>query len=334
MKVFVTGGTGFIGGALIEKLLTDGHEVRALVRNAEKAKPLVAKGVETIIGDLKDISPIKGALSDCEALFHLGSISRWWLEDKKEYYRVNVLGTKLLMELALEEGVGRIVYTSSLAAIRQPKGMMSRESLEHKGDFESRYSRSKHLAEKEVLSLYREKGLPVVILNPGVVIGPGSVKTFDRMLIEYVNKRLKFIPFPDTVVPLIFIDDVVKAHIQALGAGREGEKYILVGENISIARAFGIVEELTGIAPPTVKFQPSLLKMMVLLWEIKSFFNRKPPKLALDAYRAMAEGAMGDTTKAREELGIEFTPLREALRETLKWYGESGYFLNPVQISL
>jgi dihydroflavonol-4-reductase len=325
MKVLVTGGTGFIGGHLIKRLLRDGVSVKALIRNSSKAEELKKLGVELTIGDVTDKTSLQGIMKGCDVLYHLGNVSRWWLPDKSLYYKINVEGTKSILIEALKEGVKKVVYTSSLAAIRQPKGEIAKEETEHKGDFESHYGRSKFLAEKEVLKIHREHGLPVVILNPGVVIGPGDLKTFGRTIIEFLNGKLKAILFEESIVPLVYIDDTVEGHILASERGKIGGKYILVGDNAKIGDIFNLIGKIAGVPLPQKRIFPSLIKLIAYISEIKSFFTGKPPRLALDGIRAMEIGAAGSNRKAREELGLNFTPLEEALIRTIDWYRENGY---------
>ncbi len=331
MKVFVTGGTGFIGGNLIKSLLKEGTSVKALVRDHNKVDEFQKLGVEPVIGDVTDKGTIKGAMIGCDIFYHLGNVSRWWLPDKSLYYRVNVEGTKNLMVQALEEGVKKVIYTSSLAAIRQPGGEITTEEMEHKRDFESDYGRSKFLAEKEVLRIYREEGLSVVILNPGVVIGPGDLKTFGRTIIELLSGKLKVISFKGSMIPVVYIDDVIEGHIRAAAKGRPGEKYILVGENVSIGDVFKLINKITGVPIPDKRIPFFLMKLIAYVLEVKSFFTGKPPKFALDGIRAMEIGASGSNRKAKDELELNFTPLEEALRRTIVWYKEKGYVSNTQQ---
>lgn len=324
MQIFVTGGTGFIGSHLIKRLIADGHRVRALARDAAKAQRLRLLGVDPVLGDVRDRASLTGALRNSQLLFHLGNVSRWWLRDKRDFYRINVEGTRNVMEEAMLEGVERVVHMSSLAAIRQPKGVLSMENLERRHDFESHYARSKYLAEKEVLKMHLEEGLQAVILNPGVVIGPCDLKTFGRMIIDFANRRLDSLPFPETMVPLVYVDDVVEATLAASRRGRVGERYIIVGDNVSIRGAFEILGELTGIPVPNKTIPPMVIKLIAYLMEVKAFFTKKPPKLSLDAVRAMEIGAMGANGKAMRELGIEFTPLKVALEKALNWYRDKG----------
>ncbi len=325
MKVFVTGGTGFIGSHLIKRLLRDGASVKALARDSSNVEGLKKLGVEIIIGDVTDKTSLKGVMKGSDILYHLGNVSRWWLPDKSLYYKINVEGTKNILIEATNEGVKKVVYTSSLAAIRQPKGEIATEEKEHKRDFESHYGRSKFLAEREVHRIYREYGLPVVILNPGVVIGPGDLKTFGRTIIELLNGKLEALLFEDSIVPLVYIDDTVEGHIISAEKGKIGEKYILVGDNIKLGEVFKLINKITGVPLPQKRISPSLIKLIAYISELKSIFTGKPPRLASDAIRAMEIGAIGENRKAREELGLNFTPLEDALRKTIEWYKENGY---------
>lgn len=325
MNVFVTGGTGFIGGNLIRRLLEEGASVRALVRNQSKADELEALGVSSVIGDITDRTSIKGVLKDCEIFFHLGNVSQWWVPDRSLYYRVNVEGTQNIMLEALKEDVSKVVYTSSLAAIRQPGGIVTTEKMEHQRDFESHYGRSKFLAEEAILRLYRERGLPVVILNPGVVIGPGDLKTFGRTIIELLGGKLKARLFEESVIPLVYIDDVIEGLMLAAENGRTGEKYILVGDNVSIRYVFELVNDITGVSIPDRRLPLYLMKLIAYLLEVKALLTRQPPKFCADGVRAMEIGASGANIKAREELHLDFTPLEQALSRTIAWYKEKAY---------
>ncbi len=203
--------------------------------------------------------------------------------------------------------------------------MLSTEDLEHCGEFESLYGRSKYLAEQEVLKFAKNSNLDVVILNPGVVIGPGDFKTFGKMLIEFLNRRLKFRAFDRSFVPLVFIDDVVDAHITAAGKGKPGEKYIVVSENIRIIDLYRMGNEITGDPIPPFEMPAFIIRTTAHLSEIKASVTGTYPKLAVDAVNAMQRGASASNKKATEELGIKFMPVRRALEKTIEWYKENGY---------
>lgn len=325
MKAFVTGGTGFVGSHLVKRLVKDGVKVKALVRDLSKSDELKKLGVEIVRGDTTDKASLHGVMKGCEALYHLGNVAQWWLPDKSIYYKINVEGTRNILFEALKENISKVIFTSSLAAIRQPKGEIATEQTDHKRDFESHYGRSKFLAEKEVMRIHREHGLPVVILNPGVVIGPGDLKTFGRTIIDILNGNLKAILFEDSVIPIIYIDNTVEGHMLATEKGKPGQRYILVGDNVKIGDIFKMISEISGVPLPERRISPPVIKIIAHLSELKSFFTGKPPKFAVDAIRAMEIGAAGSNRKAREELGLNFTPLEEALRKTIDWYRENGY---------
>ncbi len=325
MNIFITGATGFIGKQLTKKLVENNFNVTALVRNKYKAKKLIELGVKIHQGDITDTKSIEGMLDGCDTLFHLANISRWWLRDKNKYIDVNVKGTKNLLSEASKSGVSKVVFTSSVAAIRQPHGILSTEDLEHCGNFESLYGRSKYLAEQEVLEFGKNSKLDVVVLNPGVVIGPGDFKTFGKILIEFLNRRLKFRAFDQSFVPVVYIDDVVDAHIIAAEKAKPGEKYILVSENIRIIDLYKMIKKITGDPIPPFQIPPFIIKTMAHLSELKAAIKGTSPKIAVDAVNAMQKGASASNKKAISELGIKFLPIKQALEKTIDWYKQNGY---------
>lgn len=328
MKASVTGANGFIGRHLCKKLVKKGYEVKALVRSEHHLKELKELGIDIIICDLANRDSLKGSLEGCQYLFHLANISRWWLKNKNLYNEINVKGTRYILKEALESGVSKVIYTSSVAAIRQPPGVFSREDLEHCGNFESHYEESKFLAERAVLDFYEKTGLSSVILNPGVVIGPEDFKTFGNMLIDFLNNKLEYRVFDNSYVPLVYIDDVVEAHILAAERGKPGEKYIIVGENAKIIDIFETAGRINGKPIPRYQIPCLVLKLLAYIYEFKSMLDGKYPKLAVDAVRAMQLGASASNAKAKRELGIQFTSVESAVDKTIKWYKENGYVKN------
>jgi len=325
MKITVIGATGFIGKHLTRRLVNNGFRVSAIVRNEYKAKDLIDLGVDIYKGDLTDPDSLNGVLADCDTLFHLANVSKWWLRDKKQYFDVNIKGTKTILEQAERSGVKKVIFTSSVSAIRQPHGVLSREDLEHCGKFESEYGRSKYLAEQEVLKFNKKSSLDIVILNPGVVIGPGDFKIFGKMVIEFLNNRLKFRAFDQSYVPLVYIDDVVDAHIKAIDNCKPGEKYILVSENIKIIDLYKMGNKISGDPIPPFEMPAFIIKIMAYFYELKAMINGGYPKLAVDAVNAMQQGACASNKKAIEELGINFMPIEIALEKTIKWYKDNGH---------
>ena len=325
MKAYVTGATGFIGGHLVRRLLERGDTVKALIRDPAKGEPLKKLGVELVIGDILDNSSFEGTMEGFDVLYHLGNVARWWLPEKSLFYRINVEGTRAIFSEALRAQVTKVIYVSSLATGVERKGEIITEETDQAGDLTSHYSRSKYLGEKEAFRMHREQGLPLVVLNPGVVFGPGDLKQSGKTVIDFMNGRFPAMMFEDSYVPLVYIDDTINSHILALEKGKIGERYIIVGYNVTVGELFKLLSEITGTPLPKRKLSPTLAKLIAYVLEFKSLLTKKPPKLTIDMVRAMETGAMGDSAKAREELGLEFTPLKESLIKTVNWYRENGY---------
>ena len=189
MECFVTGATGYVGNFLIEELKEKGHKITILVRSLEDKDKYESLGYTCFIADLRDPSSIKGKFDIAEVVFHLGNIAAWWLKRKKDYYEINVDGTRNLLNELENTKVKKIIHMSSIAAIRQPEGEIANEESIHQGDFESDYSKSKFLVEK-LVKKYIDKGMPIVVLNPGVITGPKDFKTFGKTVIGIANKKI------------------------------------------------------------------------------------------------------------------------------------------------
>jgi dihydroflavonol-4-reductase len=269
MKAYVTGATGFIGGHLVRRLVERGDEVKALIRDPAKGEPLKKLGVELVIGDILDNSSFEGTLEGSDVLYHLGNVARWWLPEKSLFYRINVEGTRSIFSEALKAKVPKVIYVSSLATGAERKGEMITEKTEHTGELGSHYSRSKYLGEKEALKMCREEGLPLVVLNPGVVFGPGDLKQSGKTVIDFMNGRFPVMMFEDSYVPLVYIDDTINSHILALEKGKIGERYIIVGYNVTVGELFRVLSEISGTPAPKRKIS----------WGFNPYLQRSPQSL-------------------------------------------------------
>ncbi|MDP2690257.1 MAG: NAD-dependent epimerase/dehydratase family protein, partial [Deltaproteobacteria bacterium] len=211
MTAFVTGGTGFVGSAIIRRLLTAGHGVRALVRPGSDTRNLAGLPVEITAGDLGDAGALKRALTGCECLFHAAADYRLWVPEPAAMYGSNVEGTRNIMRAALASGVERVVYTSSVATLRPPSagGESSESDGAEEGSVIGHYKRSKHRAEAEVRRLVREQGLPAIIVNPSTPVGPRDIKPTPtgRVILNAITGRMP--AYVDTGLNLVHVDDVV-----------------------------------------------------------------------------------------------------------------------------
>jgi dihydroflavonol-4-reductase len=189
MSVLVTGGTGFVGGAIVLALVKQGNNVRVLARRTSKTEYLTAQGVEIAYGDILDKESIKSALQGCDILYHAAALYDLWGLDEKALIQTEREGTQNALDAALTVNIGKVIYTSTALTIGEPKGEVGTETTEHRGYFLSKYEKAKFEAEQIALS-YLKKGLPLIIVNPASVYGPGDLKPSGRAIIDFINGRM------------------------------------------------------------------------------------------------------------------------------------------------
>lgn len=322
MNILVTGATGYIGPFLVNKLKDMGHSVVILVRKKNDFLRLESEGFKCILGDVTDKESLVGIFKNIEVLFHLANIASWWLPNNQTYYDVNVEGTINLFEEAKKASLKKVVHISSIAAIRQPEGIIANEESIHQGDFESHYSKSKYLVEKET-EKYLKGGLPIVTLNPGVVTGPKDTKTFGKTVLGIANGKVKAKFFPDSYIPLVYIDNVIEVMIKAIDL-KVGSKYVVVGENIKIGDVFDKVCEIMKKEKIT-KTTPNLLLVLVSYYsEFVSFFTKKRPSLPVDGLKAIKIGAQASSKRSIDELGIKYLNGHQVLTKLIEWFNKNN----------
>jgi len=236
MKTLVTGASGFVGSAIVRQLLDADHSVRVLLRPNSPKDNIAGLDVETSIGDLTDTSSLKQAANGCTALFHAAADYRLWAPHPQSMYATNVDGTHNIMQAALDAGIERIVYTSSVATLGlnqdgTPAGEEAASSLDH---MIGHYKRSKFMAEAIVKDMVAVEGLPAVIVNPSTPVGPRDIKPTPtgKMILDAARGRMP--AYVDTGLNIVHVDDVATGHLLALDRGTIGERYILGGENMSL----------------------------------------------------------------------------------------------------
>ena len=322
MNILVTGATGYIGPFLVNKLKEMGHSVVILVRKKNDFLRLESEGFKCILGDVTDRESLVGIFKNIEVLFHLANIASWWLPNNQTYYDVNVEGTINLFEEAKKASLKKVVHISSIAAIRQPEGIIANEESIHQGDFESHYSKSKYLVEKET-EKYLKGGLPIVTLNPGVVTGPKDTKTFGKTVLGIANGKVKAKFFPDSYIPLVYIDNVIEVMIKAIDL-KVGSKYVVVGENIKIGDVFDKVCEIMKKEKIT-KTTPNLLLVLVSYYsEFVSLFTKKRPSLPVDGLKAIKIGAQASSKRSIDELGIKYLNGHQVLTKLIEWFNKNN----------
>ena len=321
--VLVTGGSGFIGGALVDALVAAGRPVRALARSADAAQALRGRGAEPVTGDALDPASLARAAQGCSVVYHAAGMNTFCLADPTPMERVNVEGSANVVAAAAAGGVSKIIYTSSAAAIGEAPGTVGNENSPHRGWFLSEYERTKYLAEQRVLHDAAERGVEVVCVSPSSVQGPGRLHGTARLLLAYLNGTMKFLV--DTRTSFLDIADCTAGHLLAEQHGQPGERYVLNGATFTTRELIGIVARATGIER-RVRWLPGRAAMAAaVVVEAGARAVRRKPPVCREMMRTLLNGHTYDGSRAERELGLHYTPVEETITRTLRWYSENGY---------
>ncbi|HZZ25842.1 MAG TPA: hopanoid-associated sugar epimerase [Roseiarcus sp.] len=318
--VLVTGASGFLGSAIAVALRARGHDVRALVRPSSPRTNL-NRGDTFCEGDLRDRTSLAAALKGARYLFHAAADYRLWARNPEEIHRNNLEGTRLIMEEALSAGVERIVYTSSVATLKNTDGAASTEDNRlADGEGIGAYKRSKVAAERLVEAMIQRDGLPAVIVNPSTPIGPRDVRPTPtgRIIVEAASGRMP--AFVDTGLNLAHVDDVAAGHIAALERGRIGERYILGGDNVFLGDMLADIARLVGRRAPTLKLPRKMLYPLAYGAELVARLRGVEPFITSDGLRMARHHMFFDDSKARRELGYVSRPYVEGLADAIAWF--------------
>src|ERR1017187_3164236 len=287
MKVFLTGSTGFVGSHVAREYVAAGAELRLLTRATSKLAAIEGLAAEVVVGDLRQPEALRTALRGCDALVHVAADYRLWVRDPKEMYAANVDGTRELLRIAREEGVTKVVYTSSVATMGfKADGTIVDESTPVElADMIGAYKRSKFMAEQEAIAAARA-GQHVMILNPTTPIGPGDAKPTPtgRIVVDFLNR--KFPAYVDTGLNLVDVGEVARMHVAALEWGTPGERYILGGENLTLKQILDRMSAITGLPSPTLKVPHAVAMTFAFFDEaIMGRLQAKEPRATVEAVR-------------------------------------------------
>jgi len=321
----VTGGNGFVGCHVVRALVARGDQVRVLVRRDSDVTALSGVEHETWIGDLRDFESIRAAAKGCDEVYHVAADYRLWVQDERPMYAANVEGTKNVIAAAREAGVVRIVHTSTVGALGIPHGGIGTEDTPVSIDeMVGPYKRSKFLAEQAALEAARS-GAPIVIVNPSTPIGPRDLKPTPtgRIIVDFLNRRMP--AYVDTGLNLVNVEHVAQGHLLAAQHGKIGEKYILGGENLTLAEMLGRLAALSGLAAPRVKLPYAVAFGFALGAEaLARAVTHRPPRASLTEVRMARKKMWFDSSKAQRELGYEPGSVDDALRQAIKFFRERG----------
>lgn len=324
MKVLVTGASGFVGYHVAKELIEKGCNVKVLVR--ETPEHLKKLSVEFCKGDLRDKASLKEALEGCQQLYHVAAFYKLWSKDPKIFYDINVEGTRKLFQAASEEEVSKIVYTSSVAAIKlSSKGISSDENCHATlDDMVGHYKRSKFLSEM-VANEFVQEGLPIVIVNPSTPIGPFDIKPTPtgQIILDFLKRKMP--AYMDTGLNLVAVEDVAKGHLLACEKGKVGERYILGDENLKLIEIFKILQDITKLKAPKVRIPYFVGYMSGFVSELFAKITHSEPSIPLDGVKMAKKYMFFDASKAKKELGFEPTPVKYALERAVRWFYDNGY---------
>jgi nucleoside-diphosphate-sugar epimerase len=320
VKVFVTGGTGFIGGEVVRQLRARGDDVVCLVRTPGKAKTIAELGCELAGGDLGDAEAIRKGMEGCDAVIHAAAIYEVGIPAKQRpaMYEANVRGTERVLSAALEAKIGKVVYVSTCGIFGNTHGKVVDESYEHPGvEFTSYYEETKLEAHKVAKRMIGERGLPAVIVQPGGVYGPGDSSQIADLLSEFFAGRLFLLPFPDLGICMTHVEDIAGGILLALDKGQAGETYVLSGPTTTMREAIETVAKASGRKAPKRALPTPVMKALTPVGPLVGKLMGQPPNL-----RELISSADGVTfwasyEKAGRELGYAPRALEEGIRQTL-----------------
>jgi len=319
VRVFVTGGTGFVGKPTVRRLVESGHEVRCLVRRSSRTGELEELGCELAYGDVTDKASVLDGMRGCEWVVNLANVYSYWEPDKSTYRKVNVLGTRNVMEAALEAGVSKVAHVSTLLVWGKSsaQGPFDEETPVELTRF-TEYAESKYEGDRVVWNLREERGLPVVVIYPGGVLGAGDPKASGQYIRELIERRVPGTMFEDSAFTWVHVNDVAEAIVRALEKeGNEGEKYLIGKHTLTWGEFTHMVCEISGVAPPKWRLPgPAVMAGAALATKVADLTGRPPLlEMSRDAVRNAREGAVFDGSKAERELGLTYTPIKEAIEE-------------------
>jgi len=324
-RILVTGASGFVGSAVARALATRGDDVTVLLRASSPRTNIAGIECRVAIGDMRDVDAVTKAMEGARYVFHLAADYRLWARDPEEIVRNNFEGARAVMTAAKTTGVERVVYTSSVAALKPLAGAAADESSRHsENTVIGAYKRSKLVAERFVERLAGE-GLPVVIVSPSTPIGPRDVKPTPtgRIIVQAANGGMP--AFVDTGLNLVHVDDVAAGHLLALEKRRIGENYILGGEDVRLKDMLRAIAPLVGRKPPRVQLPRGPLYPLAYGAEAVARVTGKEPFLTADALRMSKHHMFFSSAKAKAELGFSARPYQHGIEDAVKWFRSAGY---------
>lgn len=321
----VTGVAGFLGSAVARVLAAEGRQVRGVVRGTSSRTNLADFPGDIVEADLRDPQAVRAALRGGAELFHVAADYRLWAPDPEDIVRNNLAMTQTVMRAALAEGVGRVVYTSSVATLKPLDGGAADENRPATPEQAvGAYKRSKVVAERLVEQMVADEGLPAVIVQPSTPIGPRDVKPTPtgRILVECANGKMP--AYVETGLNLVHVDDVARGHLLAAERGQIGRRYILGGQDVTLGQMLADICALVGRKAPTVRLPVAPLFPLAVAAEAFGRITGKEPFVTVDALKMARHMMYFSSARAQAELGYQARPYQEALADAVAWFRDAG----------
>ena len=322
----ITGATGFVGSAVARVFAARGHALRLLVRHGSDRANIAELDAELVEGDLTDPESLARAVAGCRFVAHVAADYRIWVPKPAAMRAANVEGTRALMRAALAAGVERVVYCSSVAALGLTGTAVPADERTEvtRAAMVGAYKTSKFDAERAVLDLVASEGLPAVVVNPAAPVGPRDIKPTPtgRMIADAAAGRMP--AYVDTGMNIVHVDDVAEGHALALERGTIGERYILGGDNLTMAQLLALVDDVTGRHQHRMRLPVGLLWPAALVAEAVSRLTGSEPRLVRDHLRMARKIMFFSSAKAEAALGYRARPARQAIADAIAWFRDNG----------
>jgi dihydroflavonol-4-reductase len=321
MKIFITGATGFIGTQVVNRLTQTDHKLFCLVRKSNEASERLEKlGAKLIKGDITDKASVLQGMQGCDWVINLAALYSYWERDNSLYKKINVAGTRNVMECALETKVSKVVHVSTVVTYGKPADVPYTEESKVGPVRFSKYSQTKFEGDVIVWDLYKNKGLPVVVVYPCAVLGAGDPKASGNYVSDLIKKRLPATVFKNSILTWVHVRDVAEAIVRAAEKpGNIGEKYFAGTHRLAMPEFDKMISEISGVRLPVLSM-PDFMAMAgaYMLTGLSRIIGLRPPwGMSVDQMRIMKEGFSVDGSKAERELGLTYTPIRVALEEEI-----------------
>jgi len=319
--VFVTGGSGFVGGAVVDHLLASGTDVRALTRSEASADLITAKGAAAVDGDVGDRRALVSGMAGCAIVFHVAGVNTMCPSNPGAMYRTNVDGVRVVVRAAAEAGVRRIVLTSSAATIGESEGIVANEDTVHAGGFLSHYARSKYFGELAFFEETSRLGIEAVAVNPSSVQGPGRTSGSAMILRSALNMKRPVAV--DTMLSIVDIDDCADAHVLAAQRGTDGSRYLISGASISVRDAVVLLSEIVERPIEPIMIPRVLTSLARPLVGVAGLVRKDRPICAA-MLRTLLHGHRFDVSRSIHDLGMSYTPIGDTFDRTVQWLVQEG----------